>query len=200
MTAIRMLPIVLSCLLLLVSCYRVPALPTESDPNNIRNDNTGSREKLNELTSYIDASNVYGSTQEEKDSLRTKTGDYSAMNREKRTVRLLLGRAVLQGIQAVKRMVKGARKVPSDNGVKEYEKTGGYKKASMDFEKAKPKDVQPLIGPSGVIGKTGKVGDREVILRDGGNGVRPTIEIIRPRDFKGNYVDQVTERITYSPR
>ena len=50
----------------------------------------------------------------------------------------------------MKTLVKGAKKLPSDKGVKVYEKSGGFNRASRDFDRAKPKDVQPLMGPSGV--------------------------------------------------
>ena len=46
----RMFPIVLSCLLLLVSCYRVQALPTKSDLNNAGNDNVGNDNVGNDNT------------------------------------------------------------------------------------------------------------------------------------------------------
>lgn len=122
--------------------------------------------------------------------------DYLPLDRDRRAL-VTLGRTFWRGLKAVRQLLRGSVEIKSKSTstVKEYSKTGGFRKALRDFDTVYPYNVERFNAPGGVYGKNGIVGDRELILSNGGTTGNPTIVIKQLRDPSEKA--KVTERITY---
>lgn len=125
----------------------------------------------------------------------------SEMNREKRAAGALhiIGRPVLKGILAVKRILNGAMEVEPVTAVREFVKRGNYDKALKDFQKTRAGAVEFIEGPNGAMGRMGTIGDRKIILKKKGEEGNPTLEVIKTVDLNGQKSGRITEKITYKP-
>lgn len=129
-------------------------------------------------------------------NVKDDIADHLPLDRDRRAI-VTIGRAFWRGLAAVKRLLRGATEIKpkSTSTVKEYSKTGGFRKALRDFDTVYPHNVERFSAPGGVYGKNGVVGDRELILNNGGTKGKPTIVIKQLREPTGKA--KVTERITY---
>ena len=64
---------------------------------------------------------------------------------------LIPGKPVLEGIAAVKKLLRGARTMKEGNaGFQRFSKLGSYEKALKDFNRLRPKSTNEIQGPNGV--------------------------------------------------
>lgn len=122
-------------------------------------------------TQYI----VKDPVQDDSVSLNQVSGFLSS-TREKRS----LWHLVRKGAEATMVLLRGAKRVPSDdNSVRVYQKQGDYNTAVMEFDRILPEDVKHMYLPDGSKGMVGHVGDRMVIVESKGYTGHPTMMIMR---------------------
>lgn len=103
---------------------------------------------------------------------------YFPRKRRKRVAKII-GYGVLRGMQAVKHLLRGTTEIPSHSMYfKQYEKRGGYSQTLRDFESLKPIHVENFDLPGLVEGKTGRVGDRTILIESTGDLNKPQMDII----------------------
>lgn len=131
--------------------------------------------------------------------------DEILQNRGKRTVVTYVGKAASKATEVVENLLSNAKKLPKRSRCcDDFQKFGGYREAVRDFNILKPEGVNRFTLPRGVMGKSGEVGDRSVLVRSSGLDGKPVLEIIRRKEYmeKDNLEwstnDPPIIRITYS--
>lgn len=122
--------------------------------------------------------------------------------RRRRASHIIISKAIIEGIKAVKRLSTGATKVPTDKKYRKFEKPGDFGKAVQDFEGLLPNGAHDFKMPDGVSGKAGRVGDRLLVLRNKGDSGKPTITIMKIEDVirldgKNRISGRLTDEIIY---
>ena len=108
----------------------------------------------------------------------------------------------VQGVQASRKLLAGARILPREGRLKRFEKIGNINTAMREFYSVKPREVNWQKLDNGVNVISGLVGDRQIVMID--NGVRGNA-MIRIIDNKakrileewnqpGTYGDQIIYR------
>ena len=126
---------------------------------------------------------------------------FQITERHRRSVRQAADLFV-QGVQASRKILAGARILPSEGRLKRFEKIGNINTAMREFYSVKPREVKWQKYDNGVNVISGLVGDRQIVMID--NGVRGNA-MIRIIDNKakrileewnqpGTYGDQIIYR------
>lgn len=102
---------------------------------------------------------------------------YFARKRRKRVANII-GYGVFVGMRAVRTLLSGAKEVRSHRMFfKQFEKPGDYSQTLKDFYSVKPTHVEDFELPGVVEGKTGRVGDRTILIESTGDLGKPQMEI-----------------------
>lgn len=127
---------------------------------------------------------------------------HSTMIRVKRNPSAM--KLVLQTIQMMKTLLRGAQQLPSDTRVRLYQKPGSYTQALHDFSSVNPEEVVDFKMKNGVYGRIGQVGDYSLMVKTSGNSGKATLEVMKaqiiPRTGRKTTLTagQLTDKITYT--
>ena len=135
-------------------------------------------------------SSVYGSM--ETENMDNVSGFFSIKLTKRAT---MVGQAVFQGLKAAKYLLRGSKPVAKgnkllDEGINEFQKSGGYQRAYLDFHTIQPSNIKEL-GPPEWSRLTGKVGDRVIILNKKGYFDAPMIEVIKDHATLKPHIDVI---------
>lgn len=126
-----------------------------------------------------------------EDLINRYNGGKIAGEREKRSALVRLFR---KGVRATKFLLKDTVVTPNIKfNIRESQKQGTLKTALKDFYSVNPAFVEKLKFPGGVTGRSGRIGDRKIILKNRGKDGKPTIEIMQTHKS-----DPLIDRITYT--
>lgn len=113
----------------------------------------------------------------------------------------------MNGLRAVKTLLKGSMRIPAHEKyfkyaryADEYEKIGDYKKTMEDFVSVDPTNVKVYGLPKGNVLTVGQVGDRTIYVKKFGVFQKPTLEILQkvggePRSQLIIYNDDILKKL-----
>lgn len=135
-------------------------------------------------------------TTDGKASLKQQSSDNFSRPRRKRNGKII-GVETLNGMRAVRTLLTGAKQTHFRyNLFKQYEKPGTYDQVLKEFNSVHPTQVQDFELPGVVEGKTGRVGDRIILIESEGELGKPIMEIYH---HKGTSYERL-DRIIYTNR
>lgn len=187
-----MFPNVLCYVLLLSTCCAFPSLIrqiwNERDPNGNGREISGTDRLV------IGFEQLLPGTGMQNEISDVYFYGYSEGHRQTRALRgpYLISTIVRIGIKLTQSLLKGTTQISSKGkSWKVYKKSGGIEQMRKDFELYNPEQIGTFKTPNGGYGKTGKVGDRILMMKTKGENGKPTLEIFKTLEIQQMKADGI---------